>query len=111
MAWRDLGNGSEPVIVIFCFGGAGMLLDDEEESSDSSESSSISESDSGSGLDFDFDVVVGGWEVWNRLSDEGRVSGSVARSFPFPFDFLDVDAFAYASAHATILCMVGRIIE
>ena len=93
MACSDLGNGSEPVIVIFCFGGAGILLDDEDESSDSSESSSISESDSGSGLGFDFDLV-GGWEVWNRLSDEGRGSGSVARSFPFPLDFFDVDAFA-----------------
>jgi len=93
LACSDLGNGSEPVIVIFCFGGAGILLDDEDESSDSSESSSISESDSGSGLGFDFDLV-GGWEVWNRLSDEGRVSGSVARSFPFPLTFFDDEAFA-----------------
>ena len=79
--------------MIFCIGGAGMLLDDEDESSESSESSSISESDSGSGLELNFDLVDG-WDVWNRLSDEGRASGSVARSFPFPLAFFDVDAFA-----------------
>jgi len=90
LACRDLGNGSEPVIVIFCFGGAGISF--EEEASESSDSASESESDSGSGLDFDF-VLVGGWEVWNRLSDEGRVSCSVARSFPFPLTFLEDDAF------------------
>ena len=90
LACRDLGNGSEPVIVIFCFGGAGISF--EEEASESSDSASESESDSGSGLDFDFDLE-GGWEVWNRLSDEGRVSGSVARSFPFPLTFLEDDAF------------------
>jgi hypothetical protein len=44
-------------------------------------------------LDFDFDLE-GGWEAWNRLSDEGRVSGSVARSFPFPLTFFEDDAFA-----------------
>ena len=77
--------------MIFCFGGVGISF--EEDASESSESASESESDSGSGLDFDFDLE-GGWEVWNRLSDEGRVSGSVARSFSFPFDFFDVDAFA-----------------
>lgn len=94
LACRDLGNGSEPVIVIFCFGGAGISFEvDEDESSDSSESRSSSSSDSGSGLDFDFDLV-GGWEVWNRLSDEGRVSGSVARSFPFPFTLFDDEALA-----------------
>jgi hypothetical protein len=91
LACSDLGNGSEPVIVIFCFGGAGISF--EEEASESSDSASESESDSGSGLDFDFDLE-GGWEVWNKLSDEGRVSGSVARSFPFPFDFFEDDAFA-----------------
>ena len=91
LACRDLGNGSEPVIVIFCFGGAGISF--EEEASESSDSASESSSDSGSGLDFDF-VLVGGWEVWNRLSDEGRVSGSVARSFPFPLIFFEDDAFA-----------------
>jgi hypothetical protein len=80
--------------VIFCFGGAGISLEeDEDESSDSSESISSSSSDSGSGLDLDFEVdLEGGWEVWNRLSDEGRVSGSVARSFPFPFGFFEDDA-------------------
>jgi hypothetical protein len=81
--------------VIFCFGGAGISLEeDEDESSDSSESISSSSSDSGSGSAFDlvdFDLV-GGWEEWNRLSDDGRVSGSVARSFPFPLTFLDDDA-------------------
>ena len=75
--------------MIFCFGGVGISF--EEDASESSESASESESDSGSGLDFDLE---GGWEVWNRLSDEGRVSGSVARSFPFPFDFFEDDAFA-----------------
>jgi len=95
LACSDLGNGSEPVIVIFCFGGAGISFEeDEDESSDSSESeSSAPSSDSGSGLDFGFDLEDG-CEVWNRLSDDGRVSGSVALSFPFPFDFFDVDAFA-----------------
>jgi len=95
LACSDLGNGSEPVIVIFCFGGAGISFEeDEDESSDSSESeSSAPSSDSGSGLDFDFDLE-GGWEVWNRLSDDGRVSGSVARSFPFPLIFLEDDALA-----------------
>jgi hypothetical protein len=96
LACRDLGNGSEPVIVIFCFGGAGISF--EEDASESSEPASESESDSGSGSGLDLDLVdfevdLVGWEVWNKLSDEGRVSGSVARSFPFPFDFLDVDAF------------------
>jgi hypothetical protein len=93
LACSDLGNGSEPVIVIFCFGGAGISLeDDEDESSDSSESISSSSSDSGSAFDLvDFDLV-GGWEVWNRLSDDGSVSGSVARSFPFPLTFFDDDA-------------------
>jgi hypothetical protein len=94
LACSDLGNGSEPVIVIFCFGGAGISFEeDEDESSDSSESISSSSSDSGSGFDLDLDLV-GGWEVWNRLSDDGRVSGSVARSFPFPFDFFEDDALA-----------------
>jgi hypothetical protein len=96
LACSDLGNGSEPVIVIFCFGGAGISFEeDEDESSDSSESISSSSSDSGSGLDLDFDFdLEGGWEALNRLSDEGRVSGSVARSFPFPLTFFEDDAFA-----------------
>jgi hypothetical protein len=100
LACRDLGNGSEPVIVIFCFGGAGISWeDDEDESSDSSESISSSSSDSNSGLDFalDFDLEDG-WEVWNRLSDDGRLSGSTARSFPFPLTFLEDDALPYPSA-------------
>jgi hypothetical protein len=61
LACRDLGNGSEPVIVIFCFGGAGISF--EEDASESSDPASDSESDSGSGsgLDLvDFELDLGG---------------------------------------------------
>lgn len=77
--------------MIFCFGGAG-IDDDESSDSDSSESISSSSSDIDSGLifdDFDLDLEVDVWAVWKRLREEGRVSESVALSFPF-FDFLDV---------------------
>jgi len=42
LAWRDLGNGSEPVMVIFCLGGAGMSTDVDDSASDSSSSDSDS---------------------------------------------------------------------
>ena len=37
MACRDLGSGSEPVIVIFCLGGSGIStdIDDDDEVDDS----------------------------------------------------------------------------
>lgn len=88
MACNDLGNGSEPVMVIFCFGGSGTSteMDDDEEVDDSaSDSASSSASSPCSTVDF-------GWAVWNRLSDEGSAVGSVARCFPFPFS-LRVAAF------------------
>ena len=42
LAWRDLGNGSEPVMVIFCLGGAGISADVDDSASDSSSSGSDS---------------------------------------------------------------------
>lgn len=41
-AWRDLGNGSDPVTVIFCLGGAGISADVDDSASDSSSSDSDS---------------------------------------------------------------------
>lgn len=41
LACRDLGSGSEPVIVIFCFGGSGISteMDDDDEVEDSASDS------------------------------------------------------------------------
>ena len=85
------------MIVIFCLGGAGILFD--EEASDSefeSEPELDSWSESGWGLllvDLGF-----GCDVWNILSDDGRESVSIARSFPFA-DFFDVTTFDCRSAY------------
>ena len=42
LEWRDFGRGERPVRVIFCFGGAGIFLEDDEEEADESDSSPIS---------------------------------------------------------------------
>jgi hypothetical protein len=69
-------------MVIFCLGGAGISADvDDPDSSSSSDSDSIA--------CFPLAVLDLGWAVLKRFNDEGRVSVSVALSFPFPF--LDVD--------------------
>lgn len=79
------------MIVIFCLGGAGILFDEEASDSESeSEPELDSWSESGWGLllvDLGF-----GCDVWNILSDDGKESVSIARSFPFA-DFFDVAAF------------------
>lgn len=80
-------------MVIFCFGGAGMSV--EEEVDDSASDKLSSSSSSSSSGPFFVDLVFG-WAVWNRLSEEGRAAGSTARSFPFPLLF-ELDVFVCLS--------------